>query len=156
MSADTGARTPPMAPAIPDRLVAPVRDAATLEKHRSDVADAERRFSKEAQSIGLSAAFAKFGSDDAINLGGPDIATWLIGNEAVGAGVGGGRPEVGSPVSWGPDAKTIVAASGDFGVTIGHIVQNKPGADGKIPPGQPFFTIWKRDSPSGKWLYIAE
>ena len=30
------------------------------------------------------------------------------------------------------------------------------GADGKIPPGQPFFTIWKRDSPKERWLYIAE
>ena len=69
--------------------------------------------------------------------------------------VGAGAPTNSSPVSWGP-AKTIVAASGDFGVTIGFIVPNKPGADGKLPPGQPFFTIWKRDSPSGKWLYIAE
>lgn len=58
-------------------------------------------------------------------------------------------------MSWGPDT-TIIAPSGDFGVTVGYIVQNQPGADGKIPPGRPFFTIWKRDSPSGKWLYIAE
>lgn len=28
--------------------------------------------------------------------------------------------------------------------------------DGKIPPGQPFFTIWKRDSTKDRWLYIAE
>ena len=45
--------------------------------------------------------------------------------------------------------------SKDFGVTIGYIVQNKPGPDGKTSP-QPFFTIWKRDSPAAKWLYIAE
>ena len=65
-------------------------------------------------------------------------------------------------MNWGPE-KTIIAASGDFGVTIGYIVRNKPGADpstgsgqdGKIPPGQPFFTIWRKDA-GGVWRYIAE
>lgn len=74
----------------------------------------------------------------------------------IGAGVGAGRPGTGSPVSWGPDYKTIVAASGDFGVTIGHIVPNAPGADGKPQPGRPFFTIWRRDSTRDPWKYIAE
>jgi hypothetical protein len=64
-------------------------------------------------------------------------------------------------VSWGPE-KTIIAASGDFGVTIGYIVRNQPGADpstssGQVasPPGQPFFTIWRKDA-DGAWRYIAE
>ncbi len=57
-------------------------------------------------------------------------------------------------MNWGPE-KTIIAPSGDFGVTIGYIVRNQPGPDGKIPPGQPFFTIWRRDA-SGAWRYIAE
>jgi len=149
------------APAMPVSFVLPKQaataatDAATIDRHRESLAEAERSFSREAQIIGMRAAFTKYGDPEAINLGGPDIPTWLIGNESVGAGVGGGRPETGSPVSWGPE-KTIVAASGDFGVTIGYIVQNKPAADGKIPPGQPFFTIWKRDTPNERWLYIAE
>jgi hypothetical protein len=105
--------------------------------------------------MGIGAAFKHYGHPDAINLGGPDVATYLIGNEQIGGGVGSGAPPNTSPVNWGPE-KTIVAASGDFGVTIGYIVQNKPGADGKIPPGQPFFTIWKRDSLKERWLYIAE
>jgi hypothetical protein len=66
-------------------------------------------------------------------------------------------------VNWGPE-KTIVAPSGDFGVTIGYIVRNAATADssagsrqdGKIPPGQPFFTIWRRGSPDAPWRYIAE
>jgi hypothetical protein len=149
------------APAMPVSFVLPKQaataatDAATIERYRESLAEAERSFSRDAQTIGMRAAFTNYGDPEAINLGGPDIPTWLIGNEAVGAGVGGGRPEIGSPVAWGPE-KTIVAASGDFGVTIGYIVQNKPGPDGKIPPGQPFFTIWKRGSPTDRWLYIAE
>jgi hypothetical protein len=154
--AKTPAPATEMTYVLPKAILSSTADVATIDKYRDSLAEAERAFSRDAQRIGMRAAFTQYGDPEAINLGGPDIATWLIGNEAVGAGVGGGRPEVGSPVSWGPDARTIVAASGDFGVTIGHIVQNQPGADGKIPPGQPFFTIWKRDSPSGKWLYIAE
>lgn len=26
----------------------------------------------------------------------------------------------------------------------------------KLGPRRPFFMIWKRESPSGRWLYIAE
>lgn len=145
----------PVTYVLPKEIVAPSTDAATIERYRESLADVERSFSRDAQTMGMRAAFTQYGDPEAINLGGPDVATWLSGNESIGAGVGGGRPETGSPVHWGPE-KTIVAASGDFGVTIGYIVQNKPGPDGKIPPRSPFFTIWKRDSPDAKWLYIAE
>ena len=60
-----------------------------------------------------------------------------------------------SPVNWGPD-KTIIAPSGDFGVTLGYIRRNKPGPDGKPLPPSPFFTIWQRASLTSPWLYIAE
>jgi hypothetical protein len=104
--------------------------------------------------MGIGAAFKKYGSPDAINLSGPDVATFLSGNEAIGNAVGSGGPANTSPVNWGPE-KTIVATSGDFGVTIGYIVRNQPGPDGKVPPGQPFFTIWRRDA-AGAWRYVAE
>ena len=58
-------------------------------------------------------------------------------------------------MNWGPE-NTIVAASGDFGVTLGYIHRNKPAADGKVAPGQPFFTIWRRESRTAPWRYIAE
>jgi hypothetical protein len=153
--AKTPAPTMPVTYVLPKQIVSPTADAATIERYRESLAEAERSFSREAQTLGMRAAFTNYGDPEAINLGGPDVQTWLIGNESVGAGVGGERPSVGSPVSWGPE-KTIVASSGDFGVTIGYIVQNKPGPDGKIPPGNPFFTIWKRNTPQERWLYIAE
>ena len=149
------------APAMPVSYVLPkdsapaTTDAATIERYRESLADAERSFSRDAQTMGMRAAFTQYGDREAINLGGPDTPTWLMGNQQIGEGVGGQRPATGSPVTWGPE-KTIVAASGDFGVTIGYIVQNKPGPDGKIPPGLPFFTIWKRESPDAQWKYIAE
>ena len=151
----TAAPAMPVSYVLPKNSAAAATDAATIERYRESLANAERSFSRDAQTLGMRAAFTQYGDPEAINLGGPDTPTWLMGNQQIGDGVGGQRPETGSPVNWGPE-KTIVAASGDFGVTIGYIVQNKPGPDGKIPPGQPFFTIWKRDTPKDRWLYIAE
>ena len=161
--AKTPAPPTPVSYVLPKQDVAPVADAAALEKHRESLAEAERSFSRDAQTMGIGPAFKHYGHPEAINLGGPDVAAWLIGNEAIGGAIGGPAQEKTSPVSWGPE-KTIIAASGDFGVTIGFIVPNKPGPDpstgsgqgGKTPPGQPFFTIWRRDSPAGTWKYIAE
>ncbi len=146
----------PMANVLPARLVEPAKDASRIEQYRKSLADAESAFSNDAQKMGIGPAFAQYGSPDAVNLGGPDVAVFLVGNQAIGTAVGGGSTAPGSPVSWSPDVKTIVAASGDFGVTIGHIVPNAPGADGKPQPGRPFFTIWHRATPSAPWRYIAE
>jgi ketosteroid isomerase-like protein len=141
-------------PAIPMGYVLPSTDAAAIDRARESLADAERSFSRDAQTMGIGAAFKQYGSPDAANFGGPDTPTFIFGNEAIGANVGQGAPPNTSPVNWGPE-KTIIAASGDFGVTIGYILRNQPGADGKIPPGQPFFTIWRKDA-GGAWRYIAE
>src|SRR5687768_6177811 len=153
------AKTPAPAMAVsyvlPKLIVPPATDAATIERYRESLAEAERSFSRDAQTMGIGPAFKQYGDPEAINLGGPDVVTFLVGNEQVGNGIGSGTPTNSSPVNWGPE-KTIVAASGDFGVTIGYIVQNKPAPDGKTSPGQPFFTIWKRASPEAQWKYIAE
>lgn len=129
--------------------------SAAIARDRESLAEAERSFSRDAQAMGLTAAFKKYGDPQAINLGGPGVATFLIGNDQIGEGVGSGSPANSSPVHWGPD-QTIIAASGDFGVTIGYLVPNQPGPDGKPAPNVPFFTIWKRDSPTSPWKYIAE
>lgn len=105
--------------------------------------------------IGLGPAFKKYGSAEALNLGGPDAPTFVIGNDAISQIVGGGAPPNTSPVTWGPE-KTIIAPGGDFGVTIGYITRNQAGPDGKIPPPSPFFTIWQRASLASPWRYIAE
>lgn len=144
----------PVSFVLPKQAASAIADGAALERHRESLAEVERAFSREAQSIGMKAAFTRYGDPEAINLGGPDTPTWLMGNVQIGAGVGGERPDAGSPVAWGPE-KTIIAASADFGVTIGYIVPHQPGPDGK-QQRLPFFTIWKRDSPKDRWLYIAE
>jgi hypothetical protein len=145
------------APAMPVTYVLPkqiARSSAAIDRDRESLAEAERSFSRDAQTMGLTAAFKKYGDPEAINLGGADMATFLVGNDRIGEGVGSGSPANSSPLHWGPD-QTIIAPSGDFGVTIGYLVPNQPGADGKPAPRIPFFTIWKRDA-MGKWLYIAE
>lgn len=140
--------TAALPPALPARLVPAVAggDAA----HRQSLADAERGFAAEAQTIGLAAAFAKWGRADAMNLGsGPGFT---LGAAAIGAQM---DPTPQSPLDWGPDEGVLVASSGDLGVTFGYI---RPKA--APPPGQPdkapFFTIWRRDSPAEPWRYIAE
>ena len=162
MPAKAAAPAMPASFLLPRQIVTLKNDSAAIEKHRESLAAAERSFSRDAQTMGIGEAFKKYGSPDAINLGGPDTATFTAGNQAIGDAVGSGQPANTSPVNWGPE-KTVIAASGDFGVTIGYIVRNKPGADpstssgpgGKTPPGQPFFTIWRRDA-AGAWRYVAE
>jgi ketosteroid isomerase-like protein len=139
---------------LPQQIMVSMIVPERVEKDRESLAGAEKAFAAEAQKIGLGPAFKKYGSPDAINLGGPGAEGFVWGNDAIAAAVSQGEPASGSSVNWGPE-KTIVAITGDFGVTIGYIVPNKPGADGKTPPGQPFFTIWRKDA-DGVWRYIAE
>jgi hypothetical protein len=154
MPAKTAAPEVAVSYVLPKQIVASRNDAAAIETHRESLAEAERSFSRDAQTMGIGEAFKKYGSPDAINLGGPDSAAFTTGNEAIGSAVGSGQAPNTSAVNWGPE-KTFIAPSGDFGVTIGYIVRNKPGEDGKIPPGQAFFTIWRRDA-TGAWRYVAE
>jgi ketosteroid isomerase-like protein len=139
---------------LPPSIVMSMMLPEQLEKDREALMSAEKSFAAEAQQIGLGPAFKKFGSPDAINLGGANTDGFAWGNDAIATMVGQNQPATGSSVNWGPD-KAIIAASGDFGVTIGYITPNKPGPDGKTPPPQPFFTIWKKDA-SGVWKYVAE
>lgn len=137
-------------PAIMVSMMSPDRVA----KDRDSLMNAEKSFAAEAQQIGLGPAFRKFGSPDAINLGGPNTPTFAFGNDEIATLVGQNEPAAGSSVNWAPE-RAIVATSGDFGVTIGYITRNTPGPDGKTPPPSPFFTIWKRDA-NGAWKYVAE
>jgi ketosteroid isomerase-like protein len=143
----------PIAPALPERLVEPTKDAKRLADARAGLDAAERAFSRDAQTMGLGRAFAQYGSADAINLGRPDEPGFVTGSENIGRLVSQGVPEGTSPVSWAPE-RVIVASSGDLGVTIGWIVPNTPAPD--RPVKNPFFTIWRRASASAPWRYVAE
>ena len=140
---------------LPARIVSADADAAALAQHAQSLDRIERAFSDEAQAIGLAAAFARYGSADAVNMGGPDDTGFVLGAEAIGRAVGAGEPAHGSSVSWSPD-RVVVAGSGDLGVTIGMIRRNTPPADAKAPAAFPFFTIWHRSTPEQPWRYIAE
>jgi hypothetical protein len=96
--------TAPLPPALPARLVAPARAAARVERWRRELADAERAFSARAQRVGLGAAFAEYGSADAMNMGGPQHAAFVVGADAIGRLVGAGTSTTSSPVSWAPTA----------------------------------------------------
>lgn len=141
-----------IAPAVPAQLVPASSDQAVVTGHRLGLVAAEQAFSDEAQRIGLGAAFTKFGWPDAMNMGGPNDAAFVLGNDAIGRSIGAGAPPPGSPVFWSAD-DAIVASSGDLGVTFGLIKSHtKEGAT--PPPPAPFFTIWRRID--GVWRYIAE
>lgn len=142
-----------MPPALPARVVEPDPDPARLDALRREVAGAELAFSRDAQEIGLGAAFVRHGADDAVNLGnGPGFA---VGPEAIRQVVAPpGSPAGPSPVSWAPDRRVLVASSGDLAVTIGTIRLNAP-APGS-PAAIPFFTVWRRAGPEAPWRYVAE
>ncbi|HET8770759.1 MAG TPA: hypothetical protein VFM71_07235 [Gemmatimonadaceae bacterium] len=159
------ARRPPgevslamLEPAVPSSLVPPTENATVIEAHRSSLADAERAFSRDAQSMGLGAAFTQYGSSDAMNLGGPTDTTFVLGAAAIGRAVDGA-----GSLSWAPDHRVLVASSGDLGVTFGYIRLNPPAAGETAAAAAsrsaqriPFFTVWRRADTTAPWKYIAE
>jgi ketosteroid isomerase-like protein len=142
-----------MPPILPERLVAPSTNAATIARHKTTLDAAERSFSADAHRIGLGAAFARYGSADAVHLGSPTEPGLVVGPEKISRSVSEGQPPGGGTISWAPD-KVIVASSGDLGVTIGMIRPDAPGAG--QPAAFPFFTIWRRPTTDAPWRYIAE
>ncbi len=144
-----------MAPLLPAEVIAPSTDTSAVDRHRESLAAAERAFSADSQAIGLGPAFVKYGSPDAINLGGAGVPGFIVGNDAIGAFIGQNAPEPTSPVHWGPD-RTIVASSGDLGVTIGFVTENTAQAGQPGPRSFPFFTVWRRTTAMGPWKYVAE
>jgi ketosteroid isomerase-like protein len=144
-----------MAPALPLELVPPSADAAAREAHRKSLEQAEKAFSDEAQKIGIGPAFAKNGSADAVNMGGPSTPTFIVGSAAIGKNVAGGRPAGESPVTWAADYAVLVASSGDLGATMGMIRPNTPPPPGQ-PASVPFVTVWRRPTASAPWKYVAE
>jgi ketosteroid isomerase-like protein len=117
--------------------------------------DAEHAFSDEAQTIGLGPAFAKFGTSNSMNLGGSSNSGFVFGAAAIAQLVGEGQPAGGSTLNWSAD-RVVVAASGDLGVSIGHIRFNDAASDGSKRPPIPFFTVWRRAASDQPWRYVAE
>ena len=149
-AAPAAAPPPPMMVVPPGDPIHPAADPARIAAYEESLRAAEQRFSDEAQTIGLSAAFAKHGDERAVNVGSPADSTFIVGARAIGAQLQNGAGP--SPINWSAE-RVLVAASGDLGVTFGHIRLNQP--DPQRPP-RPFFTIWIRASPAHPWRYIAE
>ena len=84
-----------MAAALPPRLVASETDPTRIEELRQSLDTAERAFSRDAQQIGLNAAFARYGRSDAVNMGGPARATFVVGADSIGAVVSQDEPDRG-------------------------------------------------------------
>jgi len=153
-SAAAAPSTSPLASVLPARAVPPSKDATAIAGYKASLDDAERSFSSDSRKIGLGAAFARYGAADAVHLGPPTEAGLRVGVDNVARGVAGDDPlDKPSTISWGPD-KSIVASSGDLGVTIGTIRPDAPAAG--QPAAFPFFTIWRRPTTDAPWRYIAE
>jgi hypothetical protein len=80
---------------------------------------------------------------------------FVVGSEAIGRAVSGGKPTELSTLAWAPD-RTLVATSGDMGVTIGRIRDMAPATDPNAPTVFPFFTVWQRANVGDPWRYVAE
>ncbi|MGQ0661250.1 DUF4440 domain-containing protein [Sphingosinicella sp.] len=134
------------APSLPGRSV-----RGALMAHQASLAAAEQAFSDRAQRVGLSAAFAEYGREDAMNMGGPGDFTF--GAAAISQVVDASGATT-SPVRWSTE-RSVVAVSGDLGVSIGTIRLNRPPPEGQ-PASFPFFTVWRRAGPGAPWRYMAE
>jgi hypothetical protein len=154
-SASGQAPADPLPPALPARAVRPSTDSAAIAEYRQSLDTAERAFSRDAQRIGLGPAFGRYGSADAMNMGGRRRPAFVVGADSIAAMVAEGEPSTGSSVSWAPDHGVIVASSGDLGVTIGTIVVNQADSTGARPSFS-FFTVWRRSGPDQPWRYVAE
>lgn len=150
---DGDIKAEPMPPALPPKMVAPSTDAGAIAGYKQSLDSTERAFSTESEVIGLGVAFEKYGTPDAVNLGGPNDTTIVLGSPAIGRAVSGGAPAQPAGISWAPE-QVIVASSGDLGITIGTIRRLKP-VEGR-PSSFPFFTIWRRATPKDPWRYVAE
>ena len=144
-------------PTLPSHLIPP--QPADLSGHEASLIAAEKAFSDRAQVVGIKQAFQDFGRPDAIHVFG--IKGFSIGLPAIKANhevqekAAGAGP---TPINWSADT-ALVASSGDLGITFGKIRRNDPAASlppGALPGGNPFFTIWYRDSTDQAWKYIAE
>ncbi|MBP6774652.1 MAG: nuclear transport factor 2 family protein [Gemmatimonadaceae bacterium] len=143
-----------MTPALPSALVPPTQNAAVVAAFRRELMAAENTFSATAQRIGLGHAFAEFGSDDAVNMGGAASGGFVVGAAAIAARIGGADMKA-SPVTWGADT-AFVASSGDLGITFGVIRPVNPPPGASPASGNSFFTIWRRANTGAPWKYVAE
>lgn len=132
-------------PSLPGRRV-----PGTVAAHQASLAAAEQAFSDRAQQVGLRAAFAEYGREDAMNMGGP--GDFSYGAAAISRTVDQGEPV--SAVRWSTE-RSFAAASGDLGLSIGTIRLNSAPPEGQ-PASFPFFTVWRRDGPGQPWRYVAE
>ncbi|MEP6881046.1 MAG: hypothetical protein ABI866_03580 [Dokdonella sp.] len=155
-----GRRAPGAIDTAPRTALLPGPITATTTSNSSvratSLTNSERAFSDAAQEIGLTAAFAEFGSVDSMNLGGGGNAGFVFGAEAISRLVGAGEPDHGSSVSWAADERVMVADSGDLGLSVGNIRFNQRAEDGSERPPIPFFTVWRRASAEQPWRYVAE
>lgn len=142
-------------PVLPARLVAP--EPAATAAHAQTLTAVEKAFSDRAQVVGVMQAFQEYGRPDAVHMFGPQ--GFVLGLPAIKANhESQPGPALPAGIEWSAD-RTIVASSGDLGVTLGHIRRT---ADAPAPPPgaptgpTPFFTIWYRESADQQWKYIAE
>ena len=143
-----------MPPALPTTMVAVRRDASLIASLRRELMRHEDSFSQTAQRVGLGNAFARFGSSDAVNMGGAASATYVVGASAIATLVASGDMNT-SAVTWGADT-AFVASSGDLGITFGVIRAKALPAGSDPDAGSSFFTIWRRADRRSPWRYVAE
>lgn len=147
-----------LTPLLPARALAAAEAAGAardVAAHRKSLMAAEQGFSDLAQRIGVGAAFAEMGDEQAVNVGPSSLGRFVLGPRAIALAVSGNQPLTApSAITWNADT-ALVAPSGDLGITFGVIRPKQPPADNPNA-GASFFTIWRRSSPKAPWRYVAE
>ncbi len=145
----------PQPPSLPPKLVKATADRMVIARYYRSLVNAEAGFSSLAQRVGLLRAFSNLGTDDAVNMGGPNDPRFIVGAANIARAVAPVNGDQPATITWGADT-ALVASSGDLGITFGVIRPTTRPDPASPAAGAAFFTIWRRASPSAPWRYIAE
>jgi ketosteroid isomerase-like protein len=125
--------------------VAPGSGATDMAARAAEVRAAEIAFARTMADRDF-AAFATHVADDAVFLG---VGQTLRGKAAVLAHWKGYFEGPAAPFAWRPEI-VEVAAGGELGYSEGPVT----GADGKVFVR--YFSTWRRDPASGRWLVVFD
>ena len=97
----------PQPPSLPPHLLLATTDTDVIARHFCSLMNAEAGFSSFAQRGGLSSAFADMGSNDAVNLGGPDDPQVVVGAANLARIVAPVNSDQPATITWGDDTAPV-------------------------------------------------
>ena len=121
------------------------------ERQKAELMRVDAEFSRAAQARGAGEAFAAYAAENATMM--PVGEHPAVGRAAIRKEFEGLPAE--ATLTWKPFAADV-AASGDFGYTLGDYEYRAPGPDGKMATHYgKYCTVWKKQA-DGRWKWVVD